>query len=154
MRILFSLLLIIPALLLNSCGSDSDSVDDDIDPTYMGGLWRGNLKLTNNECGFDFDAEFNFSHLVEQSYTIIDFEDEEGSSFLGNIVGIDGFSVDAPGPSDYRIPDGRSCDITYRHRYTGINHDDDPTAEVRYFVLADCADGTECKTEYSGEGGR
>ena len=135
-----------------SCGSDDP--DFDFVSNYMGGLWRGNLSLASNGCGFELRPSYNFVHSVMQVIDSIQLEDEEGRTFYGQVIGEDGFSVDAAGPSDLLIPDGRRCTFTYRYRYDSINDDDDPTAQVRYFIQGDCWDGTECESEYAGNGGR
>jgi acyl-CoA thioester hydrolase len=136
--------------LLTACGGGGDS--DSVGYLYVGGLWRGGLVLTENTCQLDLAPSYTFANSVSQSFNSIELRDGENRLFVGDLVGDDGFSVDALGPSSQRLRDGRLCSLTYRYRYDSINDDGDRTAQVRYLVVGECSDGSECQSEYAGDG--
>jgi hypothetical protein len=146
---------ILLAAMLISCGG-GEHYDDhgDYFVPYMGGLWRGHVSLQQNECGLSLVRNYNIAHSVWQSEDSIELEDEEHRRFSGRTVGEDGFSVDAFGPSNIRLTDGRICNFTYRYRYESIHDNDDPTADVRFFILGECSNNTSCESEYAGDASR
>lgn len=137
-------------VLLTGCG-DGDNADP-LNNVYVGGLWRGRLALTSNTCQLTLSSDFNVAHSVSQSLNSIELRDDQDRLFVGNIIGEDGFSVDSFGPSGERTADGRTCSLTYRFRYDSINSNDDRTAQIRYIILGQCSDGSECQSEYAGDG--
>jgi len=137
--------------LLTACSG----ADDDNGPfnfLEVGGLWRGSLAARENNCQLELTPTVEFAHSVSQSLDSIELRERDGRLFVGDLVGDDGFSVDAPGPSNERTGDGRTCSFTYRLRYDSINDDGDRTAQVRYIFLGQCSDGSECQSEYAGDG--
>jgi len=138
------------AVFFAACGNDSDG--DSVGYLYVGGLWRGSLILTENTCQLDLAPSYTLANSVSQSFNSIELRDNENRLFVGDLVGGDGFSVDTLGPSNERIGDGRTCSLTYRYRYDSINDDGDRTAQVRYLIVGECSDGSECQSEYAGDG--
>lgn len=137
------------AAILTACGSGGDS--DSVGYLYVGGLWRGGLVLTENSCQLNLTSSYTSANSVSQSFNSIELRDSENRLFVGDLVGDDGFSVDALGPSNQQLRDGRTCSLTYRYRYDSINDDGDRTAQVRYLVVGQCSDGSECQSAYAGD---
>jgi len=146
---LSALVFTVVASLLTACGSGADS--NSVGYLYVGGLWRGELVLTENTCQLDLASSYTSADAVSQSFNSIELRDRENRLFVGALVGDDGFSVDALGPSNQRLADGRTCSLTYRYRYDSINDDGDRTAQVRYLVVGDCTAGSECQSSYAGD---
>lgn len=140
-----SLFLLLFAL---SCGGGSDSSYDE-DIVDMGGVWRGSVVISTAPCRIDaVDSAFDFTHAVMQHDDEVDLTDDMNLYYIGNVVGSDGFSVDAYGPAG--DVGNVTCSQTYRYRYDGINHSDDNSADVRFIVLEECSDGSSCEAVYEG----
>ena len=147
---LLSVISILLASPLTGCGDSNNT--DPLNSVYVGGLWRGRLALTSNACRLALSSNFQVAHSVSQALNSIELRDDQNRLFVGNIIGDDGFSVDSFGPSDEGTSDGRTCSLTHRFRYDSINDDDDRTAQIRYIILGQCSDESECQSEYAGDG--
>ncbi len=147
-------------LLFVAC--DGDSGDD----LFVGGVWRGVLVQTDNECGLNFAQNISgFVHSVNQIDETVILDDNVGVHYEGAIVGDDGFSVDAITATDISLG-GQLCDFTQRLEYDGIDDDqdsiddiggsgdddDDPdTAKVDFTITRICNNTTVCEVKYRGD---
>ncbi len=140
--------LLIPLLLIMSsaCGGDGD------DARNVSDRWSGSLIQQSNTCGARsvdspkiVAASGNFTHNVNQNEDAVDLNDGNGTSFLGNVVSDDGFSVDAVTRQDNSFDINVTCDESQRISYDDINEDSDTTANVTVTTSKECSDGVRCQ---------
>ncbi len=143
---------LLPLLFITGCGGDSDVGIGGDTPVSVGGQWSGALTRIQDNCvGSNSVQTLNFNHTVNQNEEAVTLLDGNGINFLGNIVGDDGFSVDATGAG---IIPALPCSGTKENRvsYNDINTDSDDTATVE--VTVTCPSGASCLVQYSGTASR
>ncbi len=151
--------LLFPLLLIMSsaCGGGGDSED----ARNVRSVWRGSLTQQSDSCGTRsavvpriVATSGSFTHTVNQNEDAVDLNDGNGTSFLGNIVGDDGFSVDAVTKQDNTVSSNVTCDESQQIAYVHIDGDSDTTANVTLTISKDCSDGTRCQVVSIGTASR
>ncbi len=134
-------------LSMASCGGSSGSDSDD--PASVSGTWSGALTKTTDSCpGLGLPQVVNFNDVViEGGGDSVELTTNDGTKYLGNIVGGNGFSVDAT------IPDSSGCAQTRRIEYDQVNDDDDGNASVEFNISRTC-NGATCEAQYTGTASR
>lgn len=147
---------------LAACG------DDDGDDAFVSGTWRGTATLVQNTCeNVTPDPSLTFAHVVNQNEESVIMQ--EGSvQYVGNVVGDNGFSVDAAGIQTVGSG-GEGCGFSQRVEYDGIDddadsiddvgedsdEDDNPnTADVRITAMGTCPGASSCEVVYEGRATR
>ena len=138
---------------LIGCGSNGGNGGDGGDDFLeVFGIWIGALTKVQDNCpGSTAPQTLNFSHQVTQVEDAVTLLDQSGLEFLGNLVGADGFSVDAAGGG---IISAGQCTgtLTNRIEYHDIHNDFDDVASVEIKVT--CSTGGGCEISYEGTASR
>ncbi|MCB0319079.1 MAG: hypothetical protein KDD56_10005 [Bdellovibrionales bacterium] len=139
--IYFIVILNIASLFVACGGGGSGS-----DARQVSGVWAGSLNLQSNTCGTRAVTQTgSFTHTVNQNEDAVTLNDGNGTEFLGNTVGDNGFSVDALTITDNNIGGGVTCDETQRLEYNGVETDTDSTADVTLTTKKECSDAFTCE---------
>ncbi len=149
--IIFPLLVFAISAPFIGCGGGSNNGLGQ-DDRNVSGSWTGALTRVSDTCTGSTAAQtLNFSDTVNQNGEAVTLTDENGMSYLGNLVGNDGFSVDAVG---FGAIEGFQCSVSpaNRLRYSDINEDSDLTAAVEMTVT--CTGGASCEINYTGTASR
>ncbi len=112
----------------------------------VSGTWSGALTKVSDTCAPAGPAVINFSHVVnqnEEAVTLI----ASGVTYLGNLVGNDGLSVDG---STSTV---KNCQDSNRIEYDSVADDDDTTANIDLRVTRTCG-ANQCVIAYTGTASR
>ena len=148
-----------------ACGGGSGGGGDDSGDRNVSGVWRGAVTLTENGCNLSLPATFNITDTVNQNGRSVVLVNETQVQYLGNLVGDNGFSVDAVLAND-EITGTVSCDTVSQIEYDGIDDDEDNdlgdltddsdgdgdinTANVDIRITRTCTDTTTCRSAFRG----
>jgi hypothetical protein len=135
-----------------SGGGDSNDIDFSEEPPLASGVWSGALTRVTDTCSLSGDVQtLNFVHTVNQNSESVTLNESGGISYLGNIVGDNGFSVDG---SRTLTVGGAQCTRTQQIEYDDIDSDSDTTASVDLRIIQQCPNGSTCQLNYTGTAAR
>lgn len=131
-------------ILLCSCGGGSS---DGSSPRNVSGTWQGALTKVTDTCT-SAATQQNISHVVTQNQGAVVLTDSGDTTYIGNVVGEDGFSVDGSKAA------GQNCSDAIQIEYNDINEDDDSTTSINLTTVRSCAGQADCRIEFTGTGTR
>lgn len=135
-------------LLVAACGGSSGGSDDNLNVT---GIWSGALTKVSDTCTPANPQTINFTHNVDQNESAVTLTSNNGQEYLGNIVGDNGFSVDA---NRNVTVGGVTCTEDSRIEYDQISDDNDPTGDVQISTTINCQGNGDCVSTYEGTASR
>lgn len=137
-------------LFLSSCGGGGNDGGSDDNDRNVSGRWLGALTKIEDTCSNPSLQTINFNDNVAQNISAVRLLDINGIEYIGNLVGDNGFSVDATQQIQIQ---GRACTNARRLEYDNIDNDDDLTSSVDFTIVQNCGSG-ECRVHYTGTGSR
>lgn len=142
---------IITLLALCSCiGCGGGGGEGNNNSLNVSGLWTGAITKVSDTCTPASAQTINFSHRVAQNEDAVTLVNESSLEFIGNIVGEDGFSVDAASSA---AVNPAICQDHIRIKYNDINDDNDTTAHINITTTRSCS-SVSCEIAYTGTASR
>lgn len=141
----------IALLLCSGCGGGGNDGTTDDNDRNVSGVWSGAITKTGDSCSSGLPQVVNFRHAITQNGGAVELTDENAIQYLGNLVGEDGFSVDA---NQTVTANGRSCQDARRIEYDSVVDDDDTTADFDFTITRTCQGSAACTIAYTGTAAR
>lgn len=140
-------LLCISGLTILCIGCGGDSSDDGGGSRNVSGTWSGAITKVSDTCSSTTPSIVNFSHSINQNEDAVTLVANGSLTYLGNLVGSNGLSVDATTST------ASGCQDENRIEYDSVDEDNDTTAHIDLRIKRTCG-STVCEIAYTGTGTR
>lgn len=119
------------------------------------GQWNGTVRLQDDGCAFGSRLSIVFEHTVSQDGGSVSVVERGGKLLSGRVShDNDGFSAESIAPEATTIGSQTNCTLTEEIDYSGVNSDEDITADVTLSRIGKCGNDFSCRTVYEGRATR